>query len=106
MNSRKNFVLTLGFTAALLASACNSKTTTVTDTRTGESTSTTVASASLTPEELGKLGAEIKRQPADAQRILSERGLTEETFEQAIRKVSEDPAASKRYAAAFNSAKS
>lgn len=60
--------------------------------------------ASLTPEELGALGAQIKKNPADAQRLLSERGLNEQQFEQAMRKVSEDPAASKRYAESYNKA--
>ncbi len=61
-------------------------------------------SASLTPEELGELGAKIKRNPSDAQKILSEKGLTQESFEQQVRKVAEDPAASKRYAEAYKKA--
>jgi hypothetical protein len=67
-------------------------------------TEPTAAAANLTPEQLGELGAKIRKQPNDAQRLLTEAGLTEESFEQAIRKVSEDPQASKRYAAAFNRA--
>jgi hypothetical protein len=62
------------------------------------------AAANLTPEQLGELGAKITRQPDNAQQILSQHGLSEEAFEQAIRKVSEDPAASKRYAAGFHRA--
>ncbi|HEX9985149.1 MAG TPA: hypothetical protein VGF69_17960 [Thermoanaerobaculia bacterium] len=67
---------------------------------------TTVASGSttqstLTPEELGELGAKIKAKPSDAQKLLSAKGLDERSFEQAIRKVSESPEESKRYAAAF-----
>lgn len=58
---------------------------------------------SLTPEKLGELGAQIKANPDDADRLLSERGLTRESFEHAIRKTAEDPTASKRYAAAFHS---
>ena len=56
----------------------------------------------MTPEKLGELGAKIKANPNDADRLLSERGLTRESFERAIRKTAEDPAASKRYAAAFH----
>jgi len=63
-----------------------------------------VAQASLTPEQLGELGAAIKKSPNDAQRLLSDHGLSEESFEQAVRKVAEDPAASKRYAAAYHKA--
>lgn len=58
----------------------------------------------LSPEQLGALGADIKKHPADAHRLLSERGLTDESFAQAIRKVSEDPAAARRYAAAYKAA--
>jgi hypothetical protein len=65
-------------------------------------TSVSSASAStLSPEQLGSLGAQIKKQPGDAHRLLQEQGLSEESFAAAIRKVSEDPAASKRYAAAY-----
>ena len=63
-----------------------------------------VAQSSLTPEQLGQLGAAIKKNPNDAQRLLTEKGLTDESFEAAIRKVSEDPAASRRYAEAYKQA--
>ena len=83
----------------LIAFGCGKETTTST-----VSTEPAATTANLTPEQLGELGAKIKKQPNDAQRLLSEQGLTEESFEQAIRKVSEDPQASKRYAAAYNKA--
>lgn len=60
--------------------------------------------AELTPEQLGELGAEINKNPKDAQRLLSARGLNEQSFEQAIRKVSEDPAAAKRYSDSYKKA--
>ena len=60
--------------------------------------------ATLTPEELGTLGAEMRKHPADAHRLLTQRGLTDESFAKAIRQVSEDPAASRRYAAAYKAA--
>jgi len=62
------------------------------------------AQANLTPEELGELGAQIKKNPDDAQKLLSEKGLTERSFEHAIRKVAENPEESKRYAAAYKKA--
>jgi hypothetical protein len=64
-----------------------------------------VATEEMTPEQLGELGARITKQPDQAKQLLSEKGLDEKTFETKIRKVTEDPAASKRYAAAFEKAK-
>jgi hypothetical protein len=58
----------------------------------------------LSPEELGELGAKIKKHPADAQKLLSDKGLTEQQFEQAVRKVAENPSDSKRYAEAYKKA--
>ena len=69
------------------------------------STPAPVAQASaMTPEQLAQIGAAIKQSPNDAPRILSDHGLTEESFEQAVRKVAEDPSASKRYADAYRKA--
>lgn len=62
-------------------------------------------SQDLTPEQLGEIGARISKNSAQAKEILSEHGLDEKSFEQKIRKITEDPAASKRYAAAFEKAK-
>ena len=63
------------------------------------------ASQELTPEQLGEIGARISKNSAQAKQILSEHGLDEKSFEQKIRKITEDPAASKRYAAAFEKTK-
>ena len=60
--------------------------------------------ANMSPEDLGTLGAEIKKHPKDAQKLLSDKGLTEEQFEKAVRKVAESPADSKRYASAYKKA--
>lgn len=62
------------------------------------------SSAMLTPEDLGELGGTIHKNPSDAKRLLEEHGLTDEAFAAQVRKVAEDPAASKRYAAAYNRA--
>jgi len=56
---------------------------------------------SLTPEQLGEIGAQIHRHPADAQKILAGRGITPEAFEKAVRGVAEDPAAARRYRDAY-----
>lgn len=62
------------------------------------------SSAALSPEQLGTLGAQIKKQPNDAHALLTQHGLTEESFAAAVRKVSENPADAKRYATAYRSA--
>ncbi len=59
------------------------------------------ASQTLTPEQLGELGAKIKKNPKEADKILSDKGLTQQQFEQQVRKVAENPDASKRYAQAY-----
>lgn len=66
---------------------------------------TTEARQTLTPEQLGELGAKIEKAPDQAATLLGEHGLNEKTFEQEIRKVTEDPEASKRYASAYEKAK-
>lgn len=58
----------------------------------------------LSPEQLGELGAEIRKNPATADEVLARHQFTRETFEQAIRNVTEDAEASKRYAAAYRRA--
>lgn len=69
------------------------------------SQATANTNGNLSPEQLGELGAKIRKNPHDAQKILSEQGLTEQSFEQQVRKVAEDPSASKRYADAYKKAK-
>lgn len=71
---------------------------------TSEASSSGAPAVAATPEELGRLGAAIKKQPDNAQQLLTEAGLTTTTFENAIREVSSDPEKSRRYAAAFKSA--
>jgi ABC-type enterochelin transport system substrate-binding protein len=63
-----------------------------------------IAQVKLTPEQLGTVGAEIKKSPDQAQQILARHNLTEESFEQAVRDVTENPDASKRYAEAYRKA--
>ena len=55
----------------------------------------------LSPEQLGEIGAQIKKHPSNANKILSDHGLTEASFEKEIRKVASDPAASRRYRDAY-----
>ena len=73
-------------------------------TSTPSSTPSVAQATNLSPEELGKLGAEIKKHPKEANKLLSEKGLTEQAFTQAVRKVAESPEDSKRYAQAYKKA--
>ena len=86
----------------LVFTGCNKQTTS--QTAPNSSTPSAQAATNLTPEELGELGAKIKKHPGDAQKLLGERGLDEATFERAVRKVAESPDESKRYAAAYKKA--
>lgn len=90
--------LTFALCALLLAGACSN------DERAATAPAAGQQQAALTPEQLGELGAQIQKNPNDAQRLLAERGLNAQTFEQAVRKVAEDPAASKRYADSYKKA--
>ncbi len=64
----------------------------------------TPASAELTAEQLGELGAEIRKTPDRANELLAGRGLTQQSFEVQIRKITENPDAAKRYAEAYRKA--
>jgi hypothetical protein len=61
-------------------------------------------SGALTPEQLGALGAEIRKDPSRGDELLQQHGLTRETFEKAIRDVTENAEASQRYAEAYRKA--
>ncbi len=58
----------------------------------------------LTPEQLGELGAQIRKEPARADELLTKQGLSRAEFEKAIRDVTENADASKRYAEAYRKA--
>jgi hypothetical protein len=92
-------VLLISLTLSLaLAGACN---------RTEQATpgsESAVAATDLSPEQLGEIGGQIQKEPARAHEILSNHGLNEQSLEAAVRRVTEDPDASKRYAAAFQKA--
>ena len=99
MRSAATFALVL--TLALFA-ACKGD-----ETRTTANEPAAVPSASqanLTPEQLGELGAQMRKDPARAQEILTRHGLNQQSFEKAIRDVTENPDASKRYAEAYRKA--
>jgi hypothetical protein len=105
MIMRKALTLSLLLLLAL-GGACNQKNeaTTAENTEAAAPPASTVAEHQLTPEELGELGAHIKKTPERAGELLSAHGLNEKSFESQIRKVTEDPEASKRYAEAYKKA--
>lgn len=97
-------VLTLALVLALaLTGACSNeqKATSTTETT---AVPATAQATQLTPEELGELGAQIRKEPARASEILAQKGLDQATFEKQIREITENPDASKRYAAAYRKA--
>lgn len=91
-------VLTLAFVGA-----CGSDET-ASNTNATQPAAQSAAPANLTPEQLGELGAQIRKDPARADEILAQRGLNQQSFEKAIRDVTENPDASKRYAEAYRKA--
>jgi hypothetical protein len=101
----KSSIIVLAGLALILTFGCkNESTTTSSSAAPDTEASSTVAQTSMSPEELGELGAQIKKSPNDAQKILSDHNLSEQSFEQQVRQVAQDPAASKRYAAAYKKA--
>jgi len=114
----RNALIPIALLTLSLAVGCNNNPSTATTASTtassdtsGSTTGSTTGtlsgasgSASLTPEQLGALGAQIKKDPNNADALLSQHGLNAQSFAAAIRKVSESPADSKRYAASYKSA--
>ena len=99
----KKTSIAIALMTLVLALGCNQKSSTTTE-NASPASQPTVASQNLTPEQLGEIGAQIKKHPSDAEKILTEHGLTMASFEKAIRDVSSDPAASRRYRDAYNKA--
>ena len=99
----KTISIAISVFALVLTFGCQ-KSTTNASVPASDNQAASVSQANLTPEQLGELGAKIKKSPGDAQKILSDQGLTEQSFEQQIRHVAQDPEASKRYAAAYKKA--
>src|SRR5688572_30472788 len=58
----------------------------------------------LSPEDLGALTAQIRKQPTRAQEVLAKRGLTKEQFQEGMRTVAENREYARRYTAAYERA--
>ena len=92
-------VLTLALTAA-----CSNEQKQTTSNQPADTAAPVVSAAAMTPEQLGELGAQMRKDPARANDLLAQRGLTQQSFEQAIRDVTEKPDEARRYAAAYRKA--
>ena len=90
--------------ALVLAFGCKQKSSSASYTAPEQQPAASEQAQSLTPEQLGDIGAQIKKHPKEADKILSDHGLTKASFEQQIRKVASDPAASRRYRDAYKKA--
>jgi hypothetical protein len=105
INAMKKISLIIAAATLVWMFGCKNQSNDTASNATPSNGNTSVAQQStLSPEELGELGAKIKKNPSDAQKLLSEKGLTEQQFEQAVRKVAENPDQSKRYAEAYKKA--
>ena len=62
---------------------------------------TETATTERTPERLGEIGAQIEKEPQRADEILTQHGLTRDSFEREIRAVTENVDSARRYAAAY-----
>jgi hypothetical protein len=99
----KTISIAISVLVLVLTFGCRKSTTSATA-PSSDNQAASVSQTNLTPEQLGELGAKIKKSPGDAQKILSDQGLTEKSFELQIRQVAQDPEASKRYTAAYKKA--
>jgi hypothetical protein len=107
INAMKKISIGIATLALVLMFGCKNQNQTASYDNNGKSSDNSVSSqqtTNLSPEDLGKLGAEIKKHPKDAQKLLADKGLNEQQFEQAVRKVAESPSDSKRYAEAYKKA--
>jgi hypothetical protein len=105
INAMKKISLIVAAVALVWMFGCkNQSNNTASNATPGNSDVSAAQQSNLSPEQLGELGAKIKKHPKDAEKLLSEKGLTEQQFEQAVRKVAESPDQSKRYAEAYKKA--
>ena len=108
---RKQFTIIAAFLVVLAAGCKNQQTASNTESQPASksapnlsNTPNTADASTLSPEDLGTLGAAIKKQPNNADKLLADKGLNEQSFAAAIRKVSENPDSAKRYTAAYKKA--
>jgi len=85
----------------LTFAACQQKQTATVATNQPAATQQVAAAQTLTPEQLGELGGLIKNNPDRANELLKQHNMTRESFEKAVRDVTESVDASRRYTAAY-----
>ena len=106
---RKQLTIIATFLVVLAAGCKNNQQTAATNgvpanAPNASSVTNTTQASTLSPEDLGTLGAQIKKQQNIADKLLADKGLNEQSFAAAIRKVSENPDSAKRYTAAYKRA--
>ena len=105
INAMKKISIGIATLALVLIFGCKNQNQTASyDNNKSSNTVSSQQTTNLSPEDLGTLGAEIKKHPKEAQKLLADKGLTEQQFEQAVRKVAESPSDSKRYSEAYKKA--
>jgi hypothetical protein len=95
---------TLFLTLALTVACQQDRQAATNDTPASATPTAASAPAALTPEQLGALGAEIRKEPGRADELLGRHNLSREQFEKAIRDINENADASRRYADAYRKA--
>jgi hypothetical protein len=91
---------TLCLTLMLSFAACQQKQTAST-TATPAPAAPVATAQTLTPEQLGELGGLIRNNPDRADDLLKQHNMTRESFEKAVREVTENVDASRRYSASY-----
>ena len=104
MNMRNAITLTMVVLLALAGACRQNENKAASVAASGEPQAVAQSGHELTPEQLGEIGAQIRKTPDHANELLSKHGLTPQSFEAQIRKITENPDASKRYAAAYRKA--
>ena len=97
----KKLSIAIAALSLVLTFGCNQKSSSSASAPQQGVTTEQAQTTNLTPEQLGEIGAKIKKHPSDVDKILADNGLTQASFEKEIRKVSSDPAASRRYRDAY-----
>jgi hypothetical protein len=100
----KKTLIAIAALTLVLALGCKQKPSTASYSSPSQQPVATEQAQNLTPEQLGEIGAKIKKHPSDADKILADHGLTQASFEKEIRQVASDPAASRRYRDAYKKA--
>jgi hypothetical protein len=94
----KKTISTLALAAALLVPlACSERE----QTTTVGQTNAPAVQQGKNPEELGRIGARIAKEPKKADEIITDAGMTREQFEATIRQISANPEQSREYARGY-----